>query len=73
MGLPFGFLFKMGEISHISPLATRGILDRTVKRAVTFLFFKKGLWITRVPLWIVYEVGNSVLSPKHIRNGLSEF
>ena len=55
-----------------SPLATRGILDRTVKRAVTFLFLKKGLWITRVPLWIVYEVGNSVQCPKHIRSELSE-
>ena len=48
----------------------RGILDRTVKRAATFLFLKKGLWITRVPLWIVYEVGNSVQCPKHIRSGL---
>ena len=44
-----------------------------MKRAITFLFLKKDLWITRVSLWIVYEVGNSVQCLKHIRSGLSEF
>ena len=63
MELPFGFLFKMGEIQSHCTLGNERDPRQAVKRAVTFLSLKKGLWITRVPLWIVYKVGNSVLCP----------
>ena len=71
MGLSFGFLLKMGEIQSHFTLGNEGDPRQDSETCRYFSFLEESLWITRVPLWIVYEVGNSLQCPKHIRSGLS--